>query len=134
MKIKCLLITLLIALITVLALGPPAARGTDYTLLGGQAATGAGAAVTPDKQYKLWACQMNISGSPDEIVAYFQGNVTGIAYTTMYTWTLSTDAYYANGQSIFTVANMPAKNVRGHVNTITGGTTPTVTMICSGVE
>jgi hypothetical protein len=132
MKTKALFSLLAIAMLILFASLP--ASATDYTLLGGKATTGAGTAVTPDKQYKLWVCQMNISGAPSEIVAYVQGNVTGVTYTTMYTWTLSTDTYYANGQSVFTVANMPAKQVRGYVNTITGGTAPTVTMICSGVE
>jgi hypothetical protein len=131
---KKILTGIAIILVILTAVAFAQAVDTDqYTLLGGARATGAGTPVALTTVYNTFTCQVNVSGSPTEVIVYLEGNITGSTYSKMASWTLSTDTDYANGQGMFSVTNMPAGNIRGRLVTLTGGTSPKVTMICKGV-
>lgn len=129
--ISMIIIAALLTLVVAIAQG---ADSDQYTLLGGAASTGAGAPRYVTTPYNSWTCQVNVSGSPTEVVVYLEGNVTGVTFNKMASWTLSADSDYADGQGVFSVTNMPAGNVRGRLVTLTGGSSPRVTMICKGVQ
>lgn len=129
------LTTILIAALLVIFVSIAHSAELDqFTLLGGSASPEAGTAKALITVYNTWTCQVNISGSPSEVVVYLEGNVTGIVFNKMASWTLTEDTNYASGQGIFSVTNMPAGNVRGRLVTLTGGSSPSVTMICKGVQ
>lgn len=103
------------------------------TLLDAATATGAGAAKVPLESYKDWACQVNTTGSPTAVTVALEGNITGMIYNKMATQPLSA-AELAATQANFVVVEMPANQIRGNLITLTGGTSPTVSMYCIGVR
>ena len=106
------------------------------TLLTNRTSTGMGLRQSYLVPYKIWTCQVNVSGAPSEVVLQIMGNLTGTALNRMATWTLSTDTDYnvTAGQGMFTIVNLPAKQLAANIVTLTGGTAPAVTVICTGVE
>ena len=112
------------------------ADSATYKLMDVAGTTGAGLKQAYPLVYKDWTCQVNTTGSPTEVVLKLEGNITGSYYTEMATWTLSEDASYSavTGQGMFGVVGMPAKQVRVNIVTITGGTSPRVSVVCTGVE
>jgi hypothetical protein len=103
------------------------------TLLDGVTAAGAGTGKTVLATYKDWTCQVNITGSPTAVTVGLDGNLAGTAYTSMGTYNLSATDLSA-GQGVFSINGQPANNIRGNLTTFTGGTSPTLTMICVGVQ
>lgn len=138
---RLIFMTITLLLIALLAVIPPGCRrshaqtaSSTYRLMYLQSTTGPAPKQEYPAVYKNWVCQVNTTGSPSETVLTIEGNLTGSYYTTMGTWTLSTDAYYADGQSMFSIVNMPVKQIRANLTTVTGGASPTVTVVCTGVN
>ncbi len=112
------------------------AGSTTFRLVNVIGTTGAQLKQEYPEVYQGWTCQVNTTGDPTELVLRLEGNITGSYYTEMATWTLSADTTYnaTTGQGIFGVVAMPAKQVRINILTMTGGTNPRVSVVCTGVE
>ncbi|KJU86675.1 hypothetical protein MBAV_001131, partial [Candidatus Magnetobacterium bavaricum] len=52
----------------------------------------------------------------------------GMAYVTLL------PAQLAAGRGAFSMTDMPARYIRANLVTLTGGTSPTVTVVCTGVR
>jgi hypothetical protein len=105
----------------------------EIILLDAVTVTGAGDAKIPLESYKCWSVQVNITGAPTAVTVALEGNITGTIFGTMVSHALSAAELIAT-QANFIITEMPANQIRGKLITLTGGTNPTVTMICVGVN
>ncbi|MBI5410170.1 MAG: hypothetical protein HZA14_12470 [Nitrospirae bacterium] len=129
MKFKIILICILILLISIQA----AIAIAPTILLSAVTSTGAGIGKTVKETFKDWTCQVNITGSPTIVTVGLEGNLDGTIYTSMDTY-IFTAADLSAGQGVFSIIGQPANSIRGNLITFTGGTSPTLTMICVGVN
>jgi hypothetical protein len=87
-----------------------------------KAATGAGATTVLPKVYQSWACQADITGAPTAVTIY----------STLQSHAFTAEQLTAT-QALFSF-DAPVRQIRGNLVTLTAGTTPTVTMVCVGME
>lgn len=116
--------------------GGSMAFADTWTFLNGVTATGTG------KSYDLgygpftkYSCDVEISdNSTSAVVVAIEGNQScGSRYSPMVVHTLSASerAAYIGA---FSIVDMPARCIRANLKTLTGGTTPAVTVRCTGVK
>jgi hypothetical protein len=105
------------------------------TLLSAAAATGPGTAVMPLKAYATWSCDATITGAPTAVTVRIEGTQGGTTFdpTGMATQTCTAGQLTA-GICSFSFIGMPVNLIRANLITLTGGTTPTVTVICTGAQ
>jgi hypothetical protein len=97
-----------------------------------KAATGAGATTVLPKVYQSWACQADITGAPTAVTISAEGNIRGTTYSTLQSHAFTAEQLTAT-QALFSF-DAPVRQIRGNLVTLTAGTTPTVTMVCVGME
>jgi hypothetical protein len=120
----------------IMALLLPAASFANppIALLVGATATGAGAVKIPAETYKDWGCVATITGAPTAVKVCLQGDPSGGSYYSdmvciEFSETELTAGYAARGGS-----TQIANSIRGNVVTLTAGTSPTVSLWCTGVK
>lgn len=99
---------------------------TQITLLSAATATGTGDGVEVPNRSKH-SVQVTITGGPTTVVVAFEGSLDGSTWAAYATHTMSA-AELAASAAIFSVVNKPAGWVRANVTTLSGGTSPTVTV------
>ncbi|MBF0487553.1 MAG: hypothetical protein HQK98_05270 [Nitrospirae bacterium] len=91
----------------------------------------------PYKVYQNWACEVKISGHPDNATIFLGGNVSGgddygsfgnDIYTQLPRYALDSGFY------IFSIQNRPVKTIHAEVASMSGGVNPRMSMVCLGVE
>lgn len=120
----------LLLLVTLLALAMPA-HAEKYLLLDAATATGAGSDVntyTVDSEtLGLHSVQVNTTGSPTAVTVALEGSLNDDNYVALATHSFSA-AEISAGYAMFHVVNKPVKHLRANVTTLTGGSSPTVTV------
>lgn len=101
-------------------------RGLRATILDAVTATGAGGSFNvPEKptggQFPAFTWQIVITGSPTSITANLEGSLDGTNWFQL-------DTYTGSANAMQHVANKPVAFIRGNLVTLTGGTSPTVTV------
>lgn len=109
--------------------------GAAILLLDAATATGAGPAeATITHRITNWSCDATITGSPTAVTVRIEGNQ---GRTALFSPTGMATHVFAAGEltagiASFGIANTPVNQIRGNITTLTGGTNPTVTVICGG--
>jgi hypothetical protein len=125
-----------VVLAVVVLATPFIACADTWTLLNGVTAAGAG------RFYDLgygpfakYSCDVEISdSSTSDVVVAIEGNQScGSRYSVMTTYTMSAAERAAQIGS-FSIVDMPTRCIRANLKTLTGGTSPTVTVRCTGVK
>jgi hypothetical protein len=98
------------------------------TLFNGQATTGQSAQVGNPARHLLadHIIQATITGSPDAVTLTLQGSVDGITWMNLAEHLATSDELTA-GTLMFNVVYKPAPYARLSLDTLSGGTSPTVT-------
>lgn len=123
-----------ILILVILAAFTIPAAAADYVLLTDKTTTGAGSTVGIGEYIEKWTCQITITGGPSAVTVRIEGNLGGLLYdpTGMAEHTFSA-GQLAAGIANFTMPDRYTGNMRGNVITLTGGTTPAVSVTCGGV-
>lgn len=98
-------------------------QGLHTGLLNAVTATGAGAAVVLPEPLSRFTSYATVTGAPTAVSAILEGSLDGTSWFPM-------NSHSAGGVLYFTSG--PVKYVRGNLATLTGGTTPTVTLWVAG--
>lgn len=124
---------LILCLLFLVMLSLPAYAGV-LTLLSGATGTGAGAAQwVKDNTVEVWSCDTIITGSPTAVTVRIEGNQSGTLYDpTGMGEHIFTATQLSAGIASFSIISSPVVNIRANVVTLTGGTSPTVTVNCGG--
>ena len=127
---SCSILILFMVLMNAVAF---AGLNEKYVLLNAATGTGAEAAKVVKQAYKSWGCDVEITGAPTAVTVRVEGNhgttifdPGGMAELTMNAGQL------AAGIATFEIVEHTVKKIRGNLITLTGGTTPTVTLSCIG--
>lgn len=98
--------------------------------------TGAGSTIKVEHlNAKTWACDIIHTGSPTAITVRIEGNQGGTTFDPIgMTSHTCTAAQLVAGICAFGFDAMPAINIRANIITLTGGSSPTVTVQCTGVR
>ncbi|KJU82038.1 secreted protein [Candidatus Magnetobacterium bavaricum] len=86
--------------------------------------------------FRTWTCDVTTTGNPTAVTVRMDGNQTGdmlfdpvgMADVTL------TPAQLAARRGTFSMTDMPVRYIRANLVTLTGGTSPTVTVVCTGVR
>lgn len=86
--------------------------------------------------FRTWTCDVTTTGNPTTVTVRMDGNQTGdmlfdpagMADVTL------TSAQLAVGRGTFSMTDMPVRYLRVNLVTLSGGTSPTVTVVCTGVR
>ncbi len=100
-------------------------------LLDAATATGAGTPIrqdsAPGKAIKDYTVEVTVTGSPSAVTVDLEGSLMGVGYAQLAQHVF--DAAEITAQfAIFHVASKSIVFIRGNLITLTGGSTPTVTM------
>jgi len=95
-------------------------------LLNAVAVTGEGLAHTLPHLVIIHTVQVTTTGSPTNVVLDLEGSIDGIVFEQLGTITFTT------GTGMFHVTDKPVTFVQGDLKTLTGGSSPTVTMFYEG--
>lgn len=90
-------------------------------ILDAAAATGAGSTYQTDRVYADHGWMITVTGAPTGVSVTLQGSLDGSAWVTLDTSTITT-------QEIRFVTAKPVVFVRANLGTLTGGTSPTVSV------
>lgn len=129
---------ILLILILLLSAAPAFAIDRTLTLLSGATATGEGTAQwVKDTTVNNWTCDVDITGTPTAVTVRIEGNMGGTAFDPI---GMGTHAItFANhsttikaGKATFGIVYSPVKNIRANVIVLTGGSSPTVSVVCGG--
>lgn len=128
--ISCSVLMLVIVLTSSVAY---AGLNEKYLLLNAATGTGAEAAKVVKQAYKSWGCDVEITGAPTAVTVRVEGNQGTTIYdpTGMAEFTMDA-GQLAAGIGTFVMVEQTVKTIRGNLITLTGGTTPTVTLSCIG--
>lgn len=102
-------------------------------LLRAATATGAGSEHSLNKLYETHTVQANITGAPTAVTVALEGSLDGVLWFTLASHTFSAAELTATG-AMFHVVQKPVTKVRANVTTLTGGTSPTVTVFYHGLR
>ena len=91
-----------------------------------------------------WTCDFEITGSPSAVTVRIEGNTGDIEGTSanesltfdptgMATHVITADQLSA-GKASFGIINSAIKYIRGYIVTLTGGSSPTVSGQCGGIQ
>ena len=139
MKIKIFLI-IGILIIGLLAIGckkaAAASQDASFLLLNNVAATGAGSAQSSagNAAFRTWGCTAIITGSPTAVTVDLEGDVGGTGKYSQMTTTIFSAGELTAGFATRGADAQVARSVRGNVTALTGGTSPKVTLFCTGVN
>ena len=104
-----------------------------YVLLDVVTSTGPGTSEVVKQAYKSWGCDVEITGAPTAVTVRVEGNQgtdkydpAGMAEFTM------TAPQLAAGIGSFEIIEHTVKDIRGNLIILTGGTDPTVKLVCTG--
>lgn len=117
-----------------LSASPVLAIDRYLTLLSSVTATGAGTAQwVKDTTVNNWTCDVDITGAPTAVTVRIEGNTGGTVFdpTGMATHVL-TAPQLAAAKATFGIVYSPVHNIRAYVTVLTGGTAPTVSVVCGG--
>lgn len=130
---KIMSCSILILIIILMSSVAHAGLSEKYLLLDAVTSTGAETAKVVKQAYKSWLCDVEITGAPTAVVVRVEGNHNTTIYdpTGMAEFTMGA-AQLAAGIGSFVIVEHPVKKIRGNLITLTGGTTPTVTLTCIG--
>lgn len=105
----------------------------NYLLLDVETSTGPGTEKIVKQAYRLWGCEVIITGAPTVVTVRVEGNQGADIYDPggMAELTMSA-AQLAAGIATFEIAFTRVVKIRGNLITLTGGTTPTVSLNCVG--
>ena len=105
------------------AMAQPTAYATysSQTLLSAVLVTGAGAAKQPGFAYKNHTWNTVLSGSPTTVSVTLEGSLDGVTWFVLDTGTSTTN-------EMRHVTNKPVLHLRANVGTLSGGSTPSVTV------
>ncbi len=107
-----------------------------YTLLNFATATGAGS-IIEEKQHdhRTWACDVVVTGSPTAVTVRIEGNQGRANFSSvgMAEHEFTADELF-DGIAQFSIVDTPARKIRARVVTLAGGTNPTVSVVCTGVQ
>ena len=109
--------------------------GQTFTLLDAVSTTGPGQPKSIQyENFKTFSCDVIVTGGPTAVTVRIEGNQGGSLFdpTGMATHTL-TSTQLSAGIGWFSVPAMPVQKIRANLLELTGGTNPTVTVICGGV-
>lgn len=133
---------LLTALLLLFFCGGNANAGsTTFTLLSNATATGAGDTAVTSNPYSMWGCDVDLDYTTGDeaytaVVVRIEGNQRGAVFASdgMASHTLdATELSERKGS--FVIKTHPQRQVRANLMTLTAsGTTPAVTVVCTGVE
>lgn len=121
-------------ILIMLSASPAFAIDRYITLLSGATATGAGTAQwVKDTTVNNWTCDVDITGTPTAVTVRIEGNTGGTVYdpTGMATHVL-TAMQLAASKATFGIVYSPVHNIRANVTVLTGGSSPTVSVVCGG--
>ena len=96
-------------------------------LLSAVAATGAGSSVLASPWNSNHAMQITITGAPTAVTVDLEGSLDGTTWVALVSHVMSAGELAASKALVF-VTGAPVPMVRGNLTTLTGGTTPTVTV------
>lgn len=90
--------------------------------------TGLGDSVTYRKAPLTWTIQIKHTGSPTSVILDIEGSINGVDYVQIvqHTVAASDDMFHISGKSI--------TSIRPNVTTLSGGTSPTVSVWLSASE
>ena len=86
------------------------------------AATATGASAYVNEYSSNYAVQVVVTGSPSAVTVNLEGSLDGVNFVQLGT---------ASAAGMFWVTDTPVKYVRANLATLTGGTSPTVTVTMS---
>ncbi|MBF0538770.1 MAG: hypothetical protein HQL03_11020 [Nitrospirae bacterium] len=113
------------------------ASGDTFDLLKGATTTGVGKVVNVSYgEFRTWSCDVLVSdNTTTAIKVRVEGNQGGGLFspTGMAEYTLS-GAELAAGIGSFSITDMPINTIRANLLTLTGGSSPAVTVRCTGVK
>ena len=92
-------------------------------------ATGAGTAFYSSRPRRVVSMQVSFTGSPSAVKVYLQGTIDGTNWFTIATF--DTGASNANGDIVTSSAHVVV-GVRANLDTLTAGTSPTVSAVIVG--
>jgi hypothetical protein len=121
------------ALLILVCLAGQASAEQPYMLLSAKTDATEGALFAMPHKYREFTCQVSVTGSPAAVTVQLRGNLSGTTTDVMAEYSFDA-SHLAAGFAIFGVTSMPAYNISGKVTTLTGGTSPSVSMVCAGVE
>lgn len=96
-------------------------------LLNAADATGAGGAVLASPQNSNHTYQITITGTPTAVTVALEGSLDGDTWAAIDTHVMSAGELSAAAALVFVTAS-PVQAVRANLTTLTGGTSPTVTV------
>ena len=110
-----------------------AGTNTNYVLLNGIGATGAGSSFDVRYAHQTWGCDVITFGNMSSGVVRIEGNQGGAAYDPagMATHTL-TSAQLTAGIGSFVITSHAVKKVRANIVSLSGGANPRLTVQCTG--
>jgi hypothetical protein len=134
-------VVFLLALALILIVGNVYAEpqpGKVVTLLQAKATTGDGEMTDISSDSLMtWACDVSTTGVPTSVTVRVEGNLGGTVFDTTgmaeHVLTAAQLAITPNPFSSFAFSVGPARQIKGVLVTLAGGTSPTVTMKCYGV-
>ncbi|MBV6342684.1 hypothetical protein [Candidatus Magnetobacterium casense] len=86
--------------------------------------------------FRTWSCDVTTTGNPTAVAVCIEGNQTGAMVfdpSCMADVTLTAAQIAANIGS-FSIVDSPARYIRARLKILTGGTLPTVSVVCTGVR
>lgn len=92
------------------------------TLLDAVTATGVGGRASRQSVITDSTYTVTVTGAPSSVIVDIEGSADGISFSQFAQHTVS------GATDIFHIAGKPANFLRGNLTTLTGGTTPTVTV------
>jgi hypothetical protein len=101
-------------------------------LLAAATATGDGPIVNNIVPFLSMALQLKITGSPTQVVVSLKGCIDAVDTTFGTIAVLDTASGYISGEIVVIQLPIPARQVKCSLDTLTGGTNPTVTAHFSG--
>jgi hypothetical protein len=109
---------------------------STINLLNGATTTGAGSAECfVAGTFQNWKCDVILTGSPTAVTVRYEGSEDRVHFdpTGMATCACSA-AQLAAGVCSYNFCSVPTRCIRANLITLTGGTTPTVSVYCTGAE
>jgi len=132
MRIRIIALVVFLFVILWAELGS-AALNQNFVLFNNASSLGPRAPQIVAQAYALWVCDVTITGGPTNVKVRVEGNAgasifdpTGMAEVTL------VGPQIAAGIATIEIANHRVKKIRGNLITLTGGTSPTVSLNCVG--
>jgi len=99
-----------------------------FKLLDAVTGTGASTAITMRKINEDHSIQINITGTPTAVTVTLEGSLDGVLFSTILTTAMSAGELTAT-TALAHIADKPLRFVRANLTVLTGGSSPTVTVL-----